>query len=174
MMKTVYYNGRVYTGTLPLCQAFAVEDGRFVQVGSDADLLSSVSGNASAVDLQGRFVCAGFNDSHMHLLYYGQSLHDAQLAGHTNSLADVLACLKAFLHLHHMRQGQWLTGRGWNQVIIPQDKKKETKDPCFFLSYVPLKPFFLVFVSCGFNIFRLLMLCAFCELSQKRQKTKTA
>ncbi len=53
MMKTVYYNGRVYTGTLPLCQAFAVEDGRFLQVGSDAELLASASENASAVNLQG-------------------------------------------------------------------------------------------------------------------------
>ncbi len=38
-MKTVYYNGRVYTGELPLRQAFAVEDGRFLQVGDDAQLL---------------------------------------------------------------------------------------------------------------------------------------
>ena len=146
MMKTVYYNGRVYTGTLPLCQAFAVEDGRFVQVGSDADLLSSVSGNASAVDLQGRFVCAGFNDSHMHLLYYGQSLHDAQLAGHTNSLADVLACLKAFLHLHHMRQGQWLTGRGWNQDYFTDvSRMPDRRDLDSISSTIPI----MITRSCG-------------------------
>lgn len=29
-MKTVYYNGTVYTGALPLVQAFVEEDGRFV------------------------------------------------------------------------------------------------------------------------------------------------
>ena len=114
-MRTVFYNARVYTGTLPLCQAFAVEDGRFVQVGSDAELLASASENASAVDLQGRFVCAGFNDSHMHLLNYGRSLSEAPLASHTDSLADMLACLKDFLRDHPVEEGQWLTGRGWNQ-----------------------------------------------------------
>ena len=30
LMKTVYHNAKVYTGTLPLVEAFAVEDGRFV------------------------------------------------------------------------------------------------------------------------------------------------
>ena len=146
MMKTVYYNGRVYTGTLPLCQAFAVEDGRFVQVGSDADLLSSVSGNASAVDLQGRFVCAGFNDSHMHLLNYSQSLHDAQLAGHTNSLADVLACLKDFLHRHHMREGQWLTGRGWNQDYFSDvSRLPDRRDLDSISSVIPI----MITRSCG-------------------------
>ena len=33
-MRTLYYNGAVYTGSLPLQEAFAVEDGRFCYVGS--------------------------------------------------------------------------------------------------------------------------------------------
>lgn len=32
-MKTIYYNGIVYTGELPLKQAFIVKDGRFIFVG---------------------------------------------------------------------------------------------------------------------------------------------
>ena len=123
-----------------------MEDGRFLQVGSDADLLASASENASAVDLQGRFVCAGFNDSHMHLLNYGQSLHDAQLAGHINSLADVLACLKAFLHRHHMRQGQWLTGRGWNQDYFTDvSRMPDRRDLDSISSTIPI----MITRSCG-------------------------
>ena len=33
-MKTIYKNGAVYTGKLPLVEAFAVEDGKFVFAGS--------------------------------------------------------------------------------------------------------------------------------------------
>ena len=33
-MKTIYYNGRVYTGKLPLVQAFAVEGDKFTFAGS--------------------------------------------------------------------------------------------------------------------------------------------
>ena len=113
-MKTVYYNGRVYTGELPLRQAFAVEDGRFLQVGDDAQLLRLAGEGDARVDLGGRFVCAGFNDSHMHLLNFGQSLRSARLAGHTGSLSELLAYLKDYLRAQPPREGQWLTGRGWN------------------------------------------------------------
>ena len=34
-MKTIYYNGAVYTGTLPLAEAFAVENGRFLFAGTN-------------------------------------------------------------------------------------------------------------------------------------------
>ena len=114
-MRTIFYNGRVYTGELPLCSAFAVEDGRFLAVGSDREILSLGAEAAETVDLGGRFVCAGFNDSHMHLLNFGQSLRAARLPPHTGSLAGLLDYLGQFLANHLPRPGQWLTGRGWNQ-----------------------------------------------------------
>ena len=79
-MKTVYYNGTVYTGALPLVQAFAVENGKFIFAGSNAEANALASDGAEVIDLQGKFVCSGFNDSHMHLLNYGGSLMMAQLA----------------------------------------------------------------------------------------------
>ena len=36
-MKTIYKNGAVYTGELPLVQAFAVENGKFIFAGSNAE-----------------------------------------------------------------------------------------------------------------------------------------
>ena len=107
-MKTIYYNGFVYTGELPLQEAFGVEDDRFFFAGSNRDALATEAD--SRVDLQGRFVCAGFNDSHMHLLNYGQTLTMAPLAAHTGSLADMLACLK-----ETPPSRGWILGRGWNQ-----------------------------------------------------------
>ena len=114
-MRRIFHNGLVYTGELPLRRAFAVEDGRFGAVGSDEELLALAAEGDELVDLEGRFVCAGFNDSHMHLLNFGQSLRAARLAPHTDSLAGLLAHLREFLESHPPRPGQWLTGRGWNQ-----------------------------------------------------------
>ena len=106
-MKTVYYNGRIYTGQLPLQNAFAVEDGVFIFAGQDQD---APEGDVR-IDLQGKFVCAGFNDSHMHLLNYGQALMVAPLHLHTGSLADMLSILKKT----KPGRGGWIVGRGWNQ-----------------------------------------------------------
>ena len=89
-MKTAYFNAKVYTGTLPLCEAFTVENGRFGMTGSNDEILLSLSDTDVRIDLKGSFVCAGFNDSHMHLLSFGKSLYSAQLAAHTDSLAGML------------------------------------------------------------------------------------
>ena len=114
-MKTIYKNGAVYTGELPLVQAFAVENGKFIFAGSNAEANALASDGAEVIDLQGKFVCSGFNDSHMHLLNYGGSLMKAQLAEHTTSLADMVKCLSDFLAEHPCKAGAWLQGRGWNQ-----------------------------------------------------------
>lgn len=113
-MKTVYHNAKVYTGTLPLVEAFAVEDGRFVFAGSEKEALALLSEGDTAVDLGGSFVCAGFNDSHMHLLGYGLSLLIPRLDQHTDSLWDMICYLRDWVKTEGPRGG-WIVGRGWNQ-----------------------------------------------------------
>ena len=108
-MKTVFYGGKVYTGQLPLQEAFAIEDGRFLFTGSNAEAMALEADQR--VNLQGAFVCPGFNDSHMHLLNFGQALTAAPLHLHTASLEGMLACLKAAIP----GRGGWILGRGWNQ-----------------------------------------------------------
>ncbi len=120
-MKTIYHNGRVYTGAPAPAQAFVVENGRFVYAGSDAGALALRRPGDETVDLGGQFVCPGFNDSHMHLLEYGYLLRMPQLAAHTGSLADMLECMRAFLAQHPRPDGGWLVGRGWNQDLFADD-----------------------------------------------------
>ena len=108
-MKTAYIGGRVYTGELPLKEAFLVENGKFTAVGSREEILAL--GADITVDLDGNFVCAGFNDSHMHVLNLGQALSVAPLHLYTGSLQEMLLCLKAM----KPGRGGWILGRGWNQ-----------------------------------------------------------
>ena len=102
-MKTIYYNGTVYTGGPDLAQAFVVEDGRFVFAGTDAQALALRRPGDALADLGGQFVCSGFNDSHMHLVEYGYLLGMPQLAKHTGSLAGMLDCMRGFLAAHPRR-----------------------------------------------------------------------
>ncbi len=122
-MKTIYYNGKVYTGELPLVQAFVVENGSFVFAGTDADAKTLAKSGDELVDLKGQFVCSGFNDSHMHLLNYGSSLMSAKLAEHTDSLEHMLQCMKDFEAEHPVKGKAWLMGRGWNQDYFTDVKR---------------------------------------------------
>ena len=129
-MRTIYFNGKVYTGELPLKEAFLVEDGLFKAVGSKEEVLEAAgcrkTGQEGAaereasddiicqVDLQGRFVCPGFNDSHMHLLSYGAVLNQAPMSEYTDSLEHLVTASKAFFKEHPVTGDGWLIGRGWN------------------------------------------------------------
>ncbi len=112
-MKTIYHGGQVFTGALPLVQAFIVADGKFVAAGTDAEMLALRAEGDALVNLEGRFVCPGFNDSHMHLVNYGNLMNMCDLTGPaTASLAAVQEALRAFAATHP--EG-WVIGRGWNQ-----------------------------------------------------------
>ena len=112
-MRTIYTGGQVFTGALPLAEAFIVADGRFLAVGTDAEILSLRQEGDAIVPLEGGFVCPGFNDSHMHLLNYGNTMEMCDLTGAaTTSLAALQDALRAFAAEHS--EG-WLLGRGWNQ-----------------------------------------------------------
>ena len=114
-MRAIWYNGQVYTGEETLRQAFLVEDGVILAVGSNAVIRALADDDTVCSDLGGRFVCPGFNDSHMHLLNLGQSLNAAQLAQHTDSLSGMLSYLRDYAASNPPRPGSWLLGRGWNQ-----------------------------------------------------------
>lgn len=122
-MKTIYHHAAVYTGKLPLAQAFIVEEGKFTFVGSNAEVLSLRDDGSVSVDLSGAFVCPGFHDSHMHLLNYGQSLSTAPLAEHTSSRRQMLDCLAAA----PAGRGGWILGRGWNQDYFTDGNQMPTR-----------------------------------------------
>ena len=111
-MTEIYYNGCVYSGTGEMYQAFCVKDGVFTAVGSNEEILKIPADRK--IDLGGKFVCAGFNDSHMHLLGCGQVLSIADLSHHTGSLEEMIRCLKAA----KPSRGGWIVGRGWNQDLF--------------------------------------------------------
>lgn len=112
-MRTIFYNGTIYTGEMPLQEAFVVENDTFLYAGNLEMAKSMATEDAEWVDLEGKFVCSGFNDSHMHLLGFGKALQQAQLAKHTQSLADMIACLSKFAKISN--KSNWILGRGWNQ-----------------------------------------------------------
>lgn len=125
-MTTLFHNGKVYTGRGGRASAFAVDNGVFLAAGSDGELLSRFKG-AETYDLKGAFVTAGFIDSHMHLLNYGQVLSFAPLYAHTGSMDELLSCLRSFLKEHPALPGGWLRGRGWNQDNFAGEKVMPTR-----------------------------------------------
>ena len=120
-MRTVYKNGTVYTGN-GFVTDFAVENGKFCFVGETDKATAD-----EVVDLGGKFVCAGFNDSHMHVLNLGNVLTMANLGAHTTSLKEMLDCLRTYIKETGVTPGTWVQGRGFNHDYFADERRFPTR-----------------------------------------------
>ena len=120
-MRTVYKNGTVYTGN-GFVTDFAVENGKFCFVGETDKATAD-----EVVDLDGKFVCAGFNDSHMHVLNLGNVLTMANLGAHTTSLKEMLDCLRTYIKETGVTPGTWVQGRGFNHDYFADERRFPTR-----------------------------------------------
>ncbi|MNO40994.1 N-substituted formamide deformylase precursor [compost metagenome] len=64
----ILFNGKVFTAEpgQPLAQAVAVEDGKILKVGSDADIKALADANTQQIDLAGKVLMPGMIDTHSH------------------------------------------------------------------------------------------------------------
>jgi predicted amidohydrolase YtcJ len=65
----IFVNGSIWTGddSRPRASALAIGGGSIVGVGSDAEVRALGAADTTIVDLRGRLVVPGFQDSHLHL-----------------------------------------------------------------------------------------------------------
>ncbi len=107
----IVHNARVYTvdEDFSVVEAFAVKDGKIIEVGTSADLLKKYSGEK--IDAEGKAVYPGFIDGHSHFYMYGSGLQNADLTG-TKSWDEILTKLQNF---SKDNKREWIVGNGWDQ-----------------------------------------------------------
>ncbi|MBR3928711.1 MAG: amidohydrolase [Clostridia bacterium] len=126
-MREIFINGRVFTGSEALESAFIVENGVFAYVGNTEDALSKKQAGDTVTDLGGKFVTPGFIDSHMHIINYGHALEICDLIEATGSIDEVVDALIAFKDEKKIPDGEWITGRGFNQDCFSGAKELPTR-----------------------------------------------
>ncbi|MFJ2990469.1 amidohydrolase [Collimonas sp. NPDC087041] len=92
----ILLNGRFHTvdKTQPLASAVAIQDGKFIAVGDAEEVMRHRSATTQVVDLNGRTVVPGLNDSHLHLIRGGLNYNLELRWEGVPSLADALRMLK--------------------------------------------------------------------------------
>src|ERR1043166_9003685 len=92
----ILHNGKIapVNPEQPDAQAVAVREGRFLAVGSDGDVLKSRGSTTRVIDLGGRRVIPGLNDSHLHVIRGGLNFNMELRWDGVPSLADALCMLK--------------------------------------------------------------------------------
>lgn len=112
----VYVNARIWTGDslVPSAQALAVQNGRLVRVGTDAEVRALAGPSTRVVDLGGQRVVPGFIDAHWHL----PTASRADLVGAGN-VQEIVKRLQRWAS--RLPKGAWVVGRGWTPSDFPQN-----------------------------------------------------
>lgn len=114
--QLVVVNADVYTVDPghPRVEAFAVSNGRFVAVGTTADIRRLAGKDTKIVDAGGSTVTPGFIDGHSHVS--GDSPYVAGVD--ISYIADKQEWLRKIREADgRMPRGEWMTGGGWDHTL---------------------------------------------------------
>jgi len=107
----VLYNANIYTPKRHAVTAVVIDHGRFVALGSDADILNGFPEAESRSDLEGKTIWPGLTDSHLHLNHLADSMFSVDCE--TETLQECLDRIRETADT--LPQGTWIRGHGWNQ-----------------------------------------------------------
>jgi predicted amidohydrolase YtcJ len=93
--QKIFYNGKIATNATPsFVEAMAIENGKISAVGERAEILNLRDARTVVVDLCGRTVIPGLNDSHLHIIRGGLHYNLELRWDGVPSLADGLRMLR--------------------------------------------------------------------------------
>lgn len=142
-MIRLVVNARVLTmdPTLPVAEAFAVRDGRVVEVGGTDEILWLREGEYELVDLGGRTVLPGFVDPHNHLSIAALDVFWADCRDATSVEAVQRALREAAARTP---DGEWVRGWGYDHRRLAERRHPTRHE---LDAAVPDRPVLLVHYS---------------------------
>jgi predicted amidohydrolase YtcJ len=113
----LFDNGPVFAADgapTPAHRAVAVADGRILAVGAEARDLAGP--RTERIDLAGRLLVPGFQDSHIHAVFGGLELGRCDLSA-LKTADECLAAVGEYARAHP--EHAWITGGGWSLESFP-------------------------------------------------------
>ena len=123
--EAVYRNGKIYIvdGSQPWAEAVAIKDGKFVEVGSNADMEALIGPDTEVIDLDGGFVMPGIHDTHLHPAFaYLDSEAGWVDINPSMSLAEVEQAIRDWIEANP--GDSWVRGEGWGLGLFEDGKAK--------------------------------------------------
>ncbi|MEG1234232.1 MAG: amidohydrolase [Acinetobacter sp.] len=115
-VQLILKNGKITTldSRYPEVQAIAVADGKIIATGDENSVMKLATGTTKIIDLNGRRVIPGLNDSHLHIIRGGLNYNMELRWEGVPSVADALRLLKE--QSDHTPAPQWVrVVGGWTE-----------------------------------------------------------
>jgi len=113
----IFTNGTIVTvdKAFSRVRALAVRDGKIVAVGSEKDVLSLRGADTRVIDIEGKTIIPGLQDSHIHFLSLGSELRNQADFTLARSAEEIIAAVKELKQRFNPAPGEWLLGQRWDQ-----------------------------------------------------------
>ena len=115
----IIHNGKIVTvdKDFSITEAVAVKDGKFLRVGTEQWVLESAGPDTNIVDLNGKTVLPGFNDTHSHMTTMGVNLPTMIDLTEITSIADIKQAVAERVKV--TEKGEWIFSEGgWWQFML--------------------------------------------------------
>jgi len=129
---TIVINAKVITvdAAHPSAQAFAIDNGRFTAVGTNAEILKLKTPATKVIDLKGMTVTPGFNDAHLHpqaIFDENSPYYRVWLGGdRVKTIDELVAALKKKAAI--TPPGKMINGYGYNDVLLGRHPNRHDLD----------------------------------------------
>lgn len=122
-MDIIFINGKIITmdTSLPQAEALYIQNEKITTLGNNSNILSYKRDDTEIIDLNGKVMVPGFNDSHMHLLNYGSSLLHVNLIG-SASMDEIIDRTREFIKDNNINDKDIIQGRGWNHDYFTEKR----------------------------------------------------
>ena len=120
----VLFNGKIFTAdrNQPKVQALAVQDGKVLQVGSDAQIKALIDSGTQVIDLAGKTLMPGLIDSHSHAIFGGLEMVAANMEDEVVELDELENRLRGWRDDGKARHGDVLTVAGMSSAYWAQSE----------------------------------------------------
>lgn len=127
-MKKAFINGKIYTVNekQPYAEAVVIEGNKIIYVGSESGAKKFINSGAEVIDLYGKLMLPGFNDSHLHFTSGGSYLLGINLRP-ALSKEEFVQIIEEYIIHRSLPVSSWITGGRWDHELWP-DKSLPTKE----------------------------------------------
>jgi predicted amidohydrolase YtcJ len=128
----VIYNGKVVTvdKSFSIAQAVAVKGDKIIAVGTDEEIEALVGKNTKVLNLKGKTMLPGINDTHVHSTLFGSEKPPLVIDLTDPKLNSIAAIVKAVgERAKTTKAGEWIMGMGLYLNALEEYKKDSTRLP---------------------------------------------
>lgn len=126
--RKAFINGKIYTvnENQPYAEAVVVEGNKIKFVGTTREARNLFDASTEVIDLEGKLMLPGFNDSHLHFTSGGSYLLGINLRP-AQSKEEFAEIIQSYILKRSLPISAWITGGRWDHELWP-DKSLPTKE----------------------------------------------